>query len=95
MRHLVGAVGAAHGAIIRTPHGYEPLCAAYRADILPAAETMIREGDLAAQAIARRMDLTTVEQADLAAWGLDARRLFNMNTPDDLDEARELALILG
>jgi molybdopterin-guanine dinucleotide biosynthesis protein A len=95
MRHLVGAVGAADGAIIRTPHGYEPLCAVYRTDILPAVKAMIREGDLAAQAIARRMDLTTVEEADLAASGLDARRLFNMNTPDDLDEARELALILG
>ncbi|MBT3269131.1 molybdenum cofactor guanylyltransferase [Candidatus Poribacteria bacterium] len=95
MQHLVDAVGSAAGAIVQTPHGYEPLCAAYRAEILPGVQEMIRDSELAAQAIARRMDLTTVDEADLVASGLDPRRLFNMNTPDDLEDARKLALILG
>jgi molybdopterin-guanine dinucleotide biosynthesis protein A len=95
MRYLVDSVGSADGAIARTQHGVEPLCAAYRVEILPALNQMISEGELAAQAIARRVDLTPVDDADLETAGLDARRLFNMNTPDDLAEARRLARVLG
>ncbi len=95
MRLLIGAVGSADGAIVETPRGYEPLCAAYRADILDRLLDMIREDELAAQSIARRMDLTSVDEAALVAAGMDSRRLFNMNTPDDLEQARELALVLG
>jgi len=95
MRLLVDSVGSADGAIVQTPRGYEPLCAAYRVDILDRLLDMIREGELAAQSIARRMNLTAVDEDALLAAGMDSRRLFNMNTPDDLEQARELALILG
>jgi molybdopterin-guanine dinucleotide biosynthesis protein A len=95
MQLLVDAVGSTDGAIVRTPRGYEPLCAAYRADRLESLLAMIHEGELAAQSIARRMDLTAVDEGALLEAGLDPRRLFNMNTPDDLEQARELALILG
>jgi molybdopterin-guanine dinucleotide biosynthesis protein A len=95
IRLLIASVGSADGAIVQTPRGYEPLCAAYRADILDRVLGMIRENELAAQSIARRMDLNAVDEAALLAAGLDPRRLFNMNTPDDLERARELALVLG
>lgn len=95
MGYLVDSVGSADGAIVRTPHGFEPLCAAYRVEILPALNMMISEGELAAQAIPERVNLTTVEEGDLETVGLDPRRLFNMNTPDDLAEARRLARALG
>jgi molybdopterin-guanine dinucleotide biosynthesis protein A len=75
------------------PRGVEPLCAAYGPACLgPMAEALDR-GDYRAiafhpQVRVRRLDLEALPAAALPPAGVDP--FFNVNTPDDLREARAL-----
>ncbi|HTO09650.1 MAG TPA: molybdenum cofactor guanylyltransferase [Myxococcota bacterium] len=65
-------------------HGPEPLCAIYRARLLPELERRIARGEFALQALLRDSACTLVPEADLRALDPSLRSFRNANSPDDL-----------
>jgi molybdopterin-guanine dinucleotide biosynthesis protein A len=66
------------------PRGPEPLCAIYRARLLPEVERRIAAGEFALQALLRDSACTLVPEAELRALDPTLRSLTNANSPDDL-----------
>ena len=75
----------------RAAGGIEPLCARYARGLLPAVEARVRAGELAVHAMLEGLAVDWIEGAELAALDPDGRSFFNVNTPEDLRRAEELA----
>jgi molybdenum cofactor guanylyltransferase len=75
----------------RAAGGIEPLCARYARGLLPAVEARVRAGELAVHAMLEGLAVAWIEGAELAALDPDGRSFFNINTPEDLRRAEELA----
>ncbi len=86
LKRIASRLEDADAAAAETDRGIEPLCAAYRKSAEHVFRAMMREGDLAARNAARRLRLNRV-----LLKGEDARRLFNMNAPEDHALAQRLA----
>lgn len=69
----------------------EPLHALYSKACLPAMETLLQQDDLRIVSFYPQVRVRYVEQAEIEV--LDPRHLsfFNVNSPDDLQRAREMA----
>jgi len=75
----------------KTAHGIEPLCARYARGLLPDVDARVRRGDLAVHALLERRAADWIAGAELAALDADGRSFFNVNTPEDLARADEMA----
>jgi molybdopterin-guanine dinucleotide biosynthesis protein A len=96
LSYLARAIGGAYAAMPRSSiGGYEPLCALYSVRLLPTLEAMVSHGENAVQGIPRQADVRIVEETELVSAGVDPRRLFNMNTAADYEEALRLVSVLG
>jgi molybdopterin-guanine dinucleotide biosynthesis protein A len=85
--------GEMHDAAIaapqsRAPWGFEPLCAWYSAESLPAVEAQLDAGDGHVGSLKDHAKLLTV---DVSSWGDPDELFLNVNTPDDLMRAEKLA----
>ncbi|HEX5724131.1 MAG TPA: molybdenum cofactor guanylyltransferase [Longimicrobiaceae bacterium] len=69
----------------------EPLCAYYPVACLPALDALLEAGERRAAALAERFPALRVPPADLSAAGDPDVLFLNLNTPDDLRRAREIA----
>lgn len=72
-------------------HGLEPLCAYYAPTCLTSIERRLDAGDLRAAGFLDDVRLARMPASAVAAFGDPARLFFNLNGPDDLSRARELA----
>lgn len=64
-----------------SPWGFEPLCAWFARDALPAVDALLDAGDGRAGALATRARFVTM---DATHWGSPDEIFFNVNTPADL-----------
>lgn len=72
------------------PRGMEPLCAAYGPACGPAIEAAVESGDRRAIGFHDRIRVSILSGSPLAALGDPAVLFFNVNTPDDREEAEIL-----
>lgn len=72
-------------------HGgrWHPLAGAYSPAILPAIVARLDRGDRSLQELLDAADVVPLEGKELAAWGDPERMLLNVNTPEDLQRARD------
>lgn len=75
----------------RTETGPQPLCALYaREAVLREARDRLASGKLKLQGLLDRVGASYLEPSVLMRVDPDGQALFNVNTPDDLERARQL-----
>jgi molybdopterin-guanine dinucleotide biosynthesis protein A len=72
--------------------GREPLCAAYSKRCLNIAEQHLRQQKLKIQLAFRRCRIKTISEKKLRQKDPDLISFFNINTPEDLERAREMTV---
>ena len=76
--------------IPETSAGREPLCAAYSRRCLNVAEQHLRQQKLKIQLAFRKCRIKTISEKKLREKDPDLISFFNINTPEDLERAREM-----
>ena len=66
----------------------QPLCAAYRRDLLPEVSRALDEGTRAARALLAGLDRVAYVEKELSSFGEPELFLMNVNSPEDLKRAR-------
>jgi molybdopterin-guanine dinucleotide biosynthesis protein A len=82
---------SADAVAARTAGGIEPLCSRYARAVFPSVDARVRAGELAVHAFLEGGAVDWIEGADLAALDPDGISFFNVNTPEDLRRAEEIA----
>jgi molybdopterin-guanine dinucleotide biosynthesis protein A len=93
VRTIVGAMLPHAGAVVPAgPHGPEPMCALYTRECLETIEGALASGDLRMTALVDRLPrVIRLPLSDVARVGDPGRLFFNVNTPEDLAAADEMA----
>lgn len=68
----------------------QPLCAAYRQELLPVVSSMLDQETRAARALLAELDGVEYVEGGLASFGDPDLFLSNVNSPEDLEKARAL-----
>lgn len=70
--------------------GYpQPLCAVYSREFFPVAEKALRAGDYKIVPLFSRERTLLIAEAELARFAFTAEMFENLNTPEDLERARQ------
>ncbi len=81
-----------HDAVVPRPRGVPvPVCAFYSKRCLPALEARLDRGELKAADFLDDLAVRWVEGRELAGLDPQGTALFNLNTPEDVERAREIA----
>lgn len=89
--HFLLARARDGGTLVTVPRagkGWQPLCAVYRRAFADAAETALRAGRYKIDALFDPALTRPVEEADLRSAGFSAEAFRNLNTPEELAQAR-------
>jgi molybdopterin-guanine dinucleotide biosynthesis protein A len=91
VRHLVRC---AHGndALVTYPRlksGYQPLCAVYRREFGPIAETALQTGNYKIDPLFARVPTCTIDDVELRKLGFTDEIFDNLNTPEDWERAQQ------
>ena len=73
----------------RSAHGWQPLCAVYRRRFADAAEKALHAGRYKIDALFTPLETQAVEEQELERAGFSASMFRNLNTPEELSQARE------
>lgn len=85
-----------HDVVIPRIRGHlEPLHALYSVRCIPHIEHLLQGGDLKILHLFPEVDVFEVPESDLRAFDEDLRFVINLNTLEDLENARRLALLNG
>ena len=76
--------------IPETSAGREPLCAAYSKRCLSIAEQHLKQQKLKIQLAFRKCRIKTISEKKLQEKDPELLSFFNINTPEDLERAREM-----
>jgi molybdopterin-guanine dinucleotide biosynthesis protein A len=79
----------ANVTLARAAGGFQPLCAVYRRSFADAAENALRAGHYKIDTLFTPTSTQVIEEAELQAYGFSPRIFRNLNTPEDLNAARE------
>ncbi len=85
---LAGQLGTRQAVVPRAGGVLQPLCAVYRADCLPAIESLLQSGVDTPRTIAEKTDTLVLEEEALRRFDPELRFLRNLNTPADYEAAR-------
>lgn len=91
IRALAGLLGEAEAAVPRDGYGLQPLHAVYARRIAPRIPPALERGDLKLGRFVASLDARILAPAETAAYAAEAEIFFNVNTPDDLEQARATA----
>lgn len=91
LRHLVDAGGDVDAAVPRSAGRYHPLCASYGRACLEPLARRLEARRLKVIDFLSDVRLREIGQDELAAFDPDGTLFFNVNTPQDLTTAAELA----
>lgn len=78
-------------AVVTVPHaggGFQPLCAIYRLEFRDLAEEALRNGRNKIDPLFAKINPRIVAEEELVREGFSAEMFRNLNTPQDLEEAR-------
>jgi molybdopterin-guanine dinucleotide biosynthesis protein A len=79
----------ANVTVARAAGGFQPLCAVYRRSFADAAENALRARHYKIDTLFAPTTTQVIEEAELEASGFSPRIFRNLNTPEELAEARE------
>lgn len=82
---------ANNAVAIRLGEHFQPLCAAYHRRLFPEIEARLQAGDLSIHRLLEAPRTGIIEEQELLSAGFRAQMLLNVNTPEDLERAKELA----
>jgi molybdopterin-guanine dinucleotide biosynthesis protein A len=91
VRLVVGRAGAGDVVIPRVEGQYETLHALYRKSCLPHMHERLTRGRLKITDFFDAVRVVAIEEAELARYGDPAVVFMNVNTPQELEQARALA----
>jgi molybdenum cofactor guanylyltransferase len=80
---------AATVTVPRSARGWQPLCAVYRPKFADAAEKALHAGRYKIDALFTPLETQAIEEQDLEQAGFSATMFRNLNTPEELAQARE------
>ena len=86
---LIGEVSVGERATVLAGGRYHPLLARYRPSLAPALASALEQRRPLQQVVAA-LGPAVIDEQGLARFGDPERLLFNVNTPADLERAREL-----
>jgi molybdopterin-guanine dinucleotide biosynthesis protein A len=75
----------------QTELGFEPLCAAYSRQCLKPVQALLEKKQLQIQRLFKTMRTLKIPQPSLRKIDPDLISFFNVNTPEDLEQARQMA----
>ena len=92
IRYLVGkADGRAHVVVPRTNEGLEPLSAVYSRHCIPHIEAKLNENRRMIKSFFKKKRVKEIPVEVLKKLDPDLRFIFNVNTPEDLARAKQMA----
>ena len=74
----------------RTGSGFQPLCAVYRRGFAEVAEQSLLEGKNKIDSLFARVETCVIEENELLRAGFSEQMFRNLNTPQELEQARSL-----
>ncbi len=91
LRGLTEALSPEHEAVVPCPGG-EPVavCALYRVSCLASVATRLECGELRAGDFAKSLRARFLDDSDLRKLDASGRCLWNLNTPSDYENAKEI-----
>jgi molybdopterin-guanine dinucleotide biosynthesis protein A len=96
IEHLLSRSAAGHDVVIpRSTGGLEPLCAVYARTFLSGVERHLRQGRFKIQELLTPARTLEVDISRLPAEIPSENAFFNVNTPADLQRARQMAAMKG
>lgn len=72
----------------------QPLCAAYHRSLIRDIDQRLQEGNVSIHHLLENVNSRIIEEQELLAAGFSGEMLLNVNTPEDLEQARNLAKTL-
>ena len=91
LRYMVGLAGDFDVVIPRTPMGVEPLHAIYSKACLGPINDLLSTGVLRIIRFFQEVRVRYVEPEEIITFDPHCRSFLNINTPEDLERAREVA----
>lgn len=92
IRYLVGkADGKAHVVVPRTNEGLEPLSAVYSRHCIPHIEAKLKENRRMIKSFFKKKRVKEIPIEVLKKLDPDLKFIFNVNTPEDLARAKQMA----
>lgn len=88
-RFVSECLGEKNGAVPQLDGTPQPLCAIYRTLLIPEIEAALADGAKAANKLLDLRSVVTIDEATIRAFDADARFLFNVNTPEDYEQAKQ------
>jgi len=89
---LVGAIEPRIDIVIpETSKGFEPLCAVYSKRCFKPLEAQLAENELKIQQVFQKVRVKRISEDILRKSDPDLRSFYNINTPDDLAKANNIA----
>jgi molybdopterin-guanine dinucleotide biosynthesis protein A len=79
----------------RAGDGLQPLCAVYRRKFAEVAEQSLREGKNKIDLLFAKVDTRVLEEDELVRAGFSVEMFRNVNTPEELEEAKGVRSGLG
>jgi len=92
LRYLIGRARS-HPAAVTVPQAdqrYQPLCAIYRRAFLEHAEKSLQQGQYKIDAAFAAGHAQTITERELENAGFSSKMFRNLNTPEQLREARQI-----
>ncbi|MGB6066407.1 MAG: molybdenum cofactor guanylyltransferase [Desulfomonilaceae bacterium] len=88
IKYMVDMIDGYDVVLPRTSGGFEPLHAAYSKACLPHIEGLLQREDLKIANFFDKVKVSEVPEADLVRFDPELRFIMNINTPQDLQQAR-------
>jgi molybdopterin-guanine dinucleotide biosynthesis protein A len=83
------------GVVPQTAMGFEPLCAVYAQRCCQAIAQRLNKQRFQIKGFFKKLRIRTLSEKSLRQQDPDLRSFFNINTPDDLARAQEIATVLN
>jgi molybdopterin-guanine dinucleotide biosynthesis protein A len=86
------------GAMVTVPRagsGFQPLCAVYRRGFAEVAERSLLEGKNKIDSLFARVETCVIEESELVRMGFSGEMFRNLNTPEELEKAKEVRSGMG
>jgi molybdenum cofactor guanylyltransferase len=85
--HLVSRISASDVVVPRWQGRFQPLHAIYRRSVLPLLEGQLARGELRPVFLFDKVRTLTIEEDEIRRFDPEGFSFFNMNTPEDYEEA--------
>lgn len=90
-RILDGLSPGVDGVVPQTSMGFEPLCAVYARSCCQAIEQRLEKQRFQIRGFFKKLRIRNLSEKSLRQYDPELRSFFNINTPDDLARAQDIA----